>query len=65
MGMDKSVTEEFHPDMLQVVGTAVMQLLAREQAISRESIADMVQVVYANNLDDQAVQRAVDLLILG
>ncbi len=65
MGMDKGVTEEFHPDMLLVVGTAVMQLLAREQAISRESIADMVQVVYANNLDDLAVQRAVDLLILG
>ncbi|MFB5745755.1 MULTISPECIES: hypothetical protein [Cedecea] len=51
--------------MLQVIGTAVVQLLAGEETLSRESIADMVHKLYAHGLDDAAVQRAVDVLILG
>ncbi|MRT56789.1 hypothetical protein GJV11_11750 [Enterobacteriaceae bacterium RIT693] len=65
MDMDKGAFEEFNPEMLQVIGTAVVQLLVGQASLSRESIADMVQVLYANGLDDMAVQRAVDVLILG
>ncbi|HEY3987308.1 hypothetical protein [Cedecea sp.] len=65
MDMDKGAFEEFNPEMLQVIGTAVVQLLVGQASLSRESIADMVKVLYANGLDDMAVQRAVDVLILG
>lgn len=65
MDKGKHVFEEFHPEMLQVIGTAVVQLLAGEETLSRESIADMVHKLYAHGLDDAAVQRAVDVLILG
>lgn len=65
MDKDKHVSEEFHPETLQVIGAAVVQLLARKEALSRESIADMIHKLYASGLDDEAVQRAVDVLILG
>lgn len=31
MDKDKYVFEEFHPEMLQVIGTAAVQLLAGEE----------------------------------
>ncbi|VEB98539.1 Uncharacterised protein [Cedecea lapagei] len=65
MDKDKCHIEELHPEMLQVIGTAVVHLLAGKETLSRESIADRVHCLYANGLDDAAVQRAVDVLILG
>ncbi|AJZ89080.1 hypothetical protein RI049_14525 [Cedecea neteri] len=65
MDKDQHAFEELHPETLQVIGAAVVQLLARKEALSRESIADMVHKLYTNGLDDVAVQRAVDVLILG
>ncbi len=65
MDKDKHASEQLHPETLQVIGAAVVQLLARKEALSRESIADMIHKLYASGLDDIAVQRAVDVLILG
>jgi len=52
------------PGVVIVLGTCVMQLLTEEQEITRGSMAEMVEALYCNDMDDLAVQLALDVLTL-
>ncbi|KFC08299.1 hypothetical protein GTGU_01496 [Trabulsiella guamensis ATCC 49490] len=55
---------ELHPEVVSVIGSAVMQLLVEEQEISRESIIEMIQVLWQEDSADLAVELAIDVLSL-
>jgi len=67
--MDKKSEFEFFagmtPGVVIVLGTCVMQLLAEEQEITRSSMVEMVEAVYCDDMDDLAVQLALDVLTLS
>ncbi|WET16733.1 hypothetical protein P2W49_09925 [Yersinia intermedia] len=56
--------EQAHPHVAQVIGAAVMQLLTENAELSRESIADMIDVLYQDEDVDLAVELAIDVLRL-
>lgn len=66
--MDKKSEFEFFagmtPGVVMVLGTCIMQLLTEEQEISRGSMAEMVEALYCDDMDDLAVQLALDVLAL-
>lgn len=63
--MDESVTLfGGDPDAVQIIGIAVLHLLTDRNDVSRESVADMIQVLYFERLDDVPVQQAVHVLLL-
>ncbi len=49
-----------HPQIAQVIGVAVMQLLVEKQEPSREALIEMIQVLWQ---EDQ-VDLALDVLML-
>ncbi|WP_218794998.1 hypothetical protein [Klebsiella pneumoniae] len=51
---------EMHPQIAQVIGVAVMQLLVEKQEPSREALIEMIQVLWQ---EDQ-VDLALDVLML-
>ncbi|WP_218793367.1 hypothetical protein [Klebsiella pneumoniae] len=51
---------EMHPQIAQVIGIAVMQLLVEKREPSREALIEMIQVLW---LGDQ-VELALDVLML-
>lgn len=55
---------EMHPQIAQVIGTAVMQLLVEKQNISKEGIIETIQVLWQEDQVDLAVELALDVLIL-
>lgn len=55
---------ELTPEVTNILGSAVMQILADEEEVSKESIADMIEVLYFDDLEDLAVQLALDALRL-
>ncbi len=55
---------EMHPQIAQVVGIAVMQLLVEKQEPSREALIEMIQVLWQENQIDLAVELAIDVLSL-
>lgn len=52
------------PEVTMIMGACVMQLLVEEQEITKESIAEMIEVLYFEDMDDLAVQLALDVLAL-
>lgn len=55
---------EMHPQIAQVIGIAVMQLLIEEQSISKSTIIEMIQVLRQGDQVDLAVELALDVLML-
>ncbi|MFI2854543.1 hypothetical protein ACH677_20710 [Klebsiella aerogenes] len=55
---------EMHPQIAQVVGIAVMQLLVEKQEPSRETLIEMIQVLWQEDQIDLAVELAIDVLSL-
>ena len=55
---------EMHPQIAQVIGVAVMQLLVEKQEPSREALIEMIQVLWQGNRVELAVELALDVLIL-
>ncbi|WP_432323431.1 hypothetical protein [Yersinia enterocolitica] len=53
-----------HPEIAQVIGTAVMQLLTEGREVSKESIAEMIDVLYQEEDVTLAVELAIDALRL-
>ncbi|MBS6332813.1 hypothetical protein [Escherichia coli] len=51
---------EMHPQIAQVIGIAVMQLLVERREPSREALIEMIQVLWQ---EDQ-VELALDVLML-
>lgn len=55
---------EMHPQIAQVIGTAVMQLLVEKQSITKEGIIETIQVLWQEDQVDLAVELALDVLML-
>ncbi|GKJ51543.1 hypothetical protein NUBL13790_09770 [Klebsiella pneumoniae] len=51
---------EMHPQIAQVIGIAVMQLLVEKQSISKNTIIEMIQVLWQGG----QVELALDVLML-
>jgi len=54
---------EMHPQIAQVIGTAVMQLLVERREPSREALIEMIQVLWQGDQADLAVELALDVLM--
>ncbi|HFZ2066611.1 TPA: hypothetical protein ACIJ0S_001160 [Klebsiella pneumoniae] len=55
---------EMHPQIAQVIGIAVMQLLVEKREPSREALIEMIQVLWQENRVELAVELALDVLML-
>ncbi|WP_102781338.1 hypothetical protein [Klebsiella variicola] len=55
---------EMHPQIAQVIGIAVMQLLIERREPSREALIEMIQVLWQGNRVELAVELALDVLML-
>lgn len=55
---------EMHPQIAQVIGIAVMQLLVEKQSISKNTIIEMIQVLWQGDQVGLAVELALDVLML-
>ncbi|MDW1174813.1 hypothetical protein ACTS9X_11370 [Klebsiella pneumoniae] len=55
---------EMHPQIAQVIGIAVMQLLVEKRESSREALIEMIQVLWQGNRVELAVELALDVLML-
>jgi len=55
---------ELHPQIVEVLGTAVMQLLVEKREPSREALIEMIQVLWQEDQVDLAVELALDVLSL-
>ena len=54
---------EMHPQIAQVIGIAAMQLLVEKQSISKNTIIEMIQVLWQGDQVDLAVELALDVLM--
>ena len=52
-----------HPQIAQVIGIAVMQLLVEKREPSREALIEMIQVLWQGDQVDLAVELALDVSI--
>ncbi|ATX62789.1 hypothetical protein [Yersinia hibernica] len=64
MDNEKGFFEQAHPHIAQVIGMAVIELLADEVEVSRESIAEMIRLLHQGKDVDLAVELAIDVLWL-
>ncbi|EPO5433788.1 hypothetical protein ACUB3G_001674 [Klebsiella pneumoniae] len=55
---------EMHPQIAQVIGIAVMQLLIEKREPSREALIEMIQVLWQGAKVDLPVELALDVLML-
>ena len=53
-----------HPQVIEVLGTAVMQVLVEQREPSREALVEMIQVLWQEEDVDLAVKLAIDVLSL-
>ncbi len=67
-GVDMSNEDEFfaemHPQIAQVIGIVVMQLLVEKREPSREALIEMIQVLWQEEDVDLVVELAIDVLSL-
>jgi len=52
------------PEVTNILGAALMQLLVDEAELSREALVEMIQVLYQDDDVDLAVELAIDVLQL-
>lgn len=55
---------EMHPQIAQVIGTAVMQLMVEKREVTTEAIVETIQVLWQEDDVDLAVELALDVLRL-
>lgn len=55
---------EMHPQIAQIIGMAVMQMLVEKREPSREALIEMIQILWQEDQDDLAVELAIDVLSL-
>ncbi|HHS9682491.1 TPA: hypothetical protein ACTW8V_003491 [Klebsiella pneumoniae] len=55
---------EMHPQIAQVIGIVVMQLLVEKREPSREALIEMIQMLWQGAKVDLAVELALDVLML-
>ena len=64
MSSEDEFFEQAHPYVVEVLGTALMQLLVEERELSRDALIEMIQVLYQDNDVDLAAELAIDVLSL-
>ncbi|AYX15454.1 MULTISPECIES: hypothetical protein [Yersinia] len=64
MDSEQEFFEQQRPEVAQVIGTAVMQLLTESGEVSKDSIAEMIEVLYQEEQVTLAVELAIDILRL-
>lgn len=64
MSKEDEFFAEMHPQIVQVIGIAVMQLLVERREPSREALIEMIQVLWQGNRVELAVELALDVLML-
>lgn len=64
MNSEDEFFAEMQPQIAQVIGTAVMQLMVEKAEISKVAIIEMVQVLWQDDDVDLAVEMALDVLML-
>ncbi|HHD7207868.1 TPA: hypothetical protein ACNOH0_003782 [Enterobacter hormaechei] len=55
---------ELHPQVVEILGTAVMQILVEQREPSRAALIEMIQVLWREDDVDLAVELAFDVLSL-
>lgn len=55
---------EIHPQIAQVIGIAVMQLLVEQREPSREALIETIQLMWQGDQIDLAVELALNVLML-
>ncbi|WP_406919641.1 hypothetical protein [Staphylococcus aureus] len=55
---------EMHPQIAQVIGIVVMQLLVEKREPSREALIEMIQVLWQGNRVELTVELALDVPML-
>ncbi|HBS7339967.1 TPA: hypothetical protein ACP43E_004294 [Klebsiella pneumoniae] len=55
---------EMHPQIAQVIGIAVMQLLVEQREPSREALIETIQLMWQGDQIDLAVELALNVLML-
>lgn len=55
---------ELHPQVAEVLGTALMQVLVEQREPSRGALIEMIQVLWREEDVDLAVELAIDVLTL-
>ncbi|EPG4669109.1 TPA: hypothetical protein ACHB00_001277 [Klebsiella pneumoniae] len=55
---------EMHPQIAQVIGIAVMQLLVEQREPSREALIETIQFMWQGDQIDLAVELALNVLML-
>lgn len=53
---------ELHPQVIEILGTAVMQVLVEQHEPSREALIEMIQILWQDEQVDLAVELALDVL---
>lgn len=64
MNYEDGFFAEMQPEIAQVIGTAVMQLLVEQAEISNGAIIEQIQVLWQEEDVDLAVELAIDVLSL-
>lgn len=63
MSNENEFFAEMHPQIAQVIGIAVMQLLVEKREPSREALIEMIQVLWQGDQVELAVELALDVLM--
>ena len=64
MGYVDEFFVEMHPQIAQVIGIAVMQLLVEQREPSREALIETIQLMWQGDQIDLAVELALNVLML-
>lgn len=64
MKREEDFFAELHPQVVEVLGIAVMQILVEQREPSRAALIEMIQVLWQDDNVDLAVELAIDVLSL-
>lgn len=64
MNSEDQFFAELHPQVVEILGTAVMQVLVEQREPTREALIEMIQVLWQEDDVDLAVELAIDVLRL-
>ncbi|HBR4098681.1 TPA: hypothetical protein L9U11_001983 [Klebsiella pneumoniae] len=64
MSNEDELFAEMHPQIAQIIGMAVMQLLVEKREPTREALIEMIQVLWKGDQVELAVELALDVLML-
>lgn len=64
MNSEERLFAELHPQVVEILGAAVMQVLVEQREPTREALIEMIQVLWQEEDVDLAVELAIDVLSL-